>query len=202
MCPGGSVVAAASETGGVVTNGMSDYARSGPNANSAVAVSVGAEDFADPFAALAFQRRLEQAAYRAGGGGYRAPAQDMDSFLHNRPGLRVKRVTPSYPRGVVQADLSALLGQSFARCLQGGLRAMGKKLRGFDAPDAVLTGVESRTSSPIRILRHPETRQAYRAGGLYPCGEGAGYAGGIMSAAVDGLKTAVQIIETYRPLGG
>lgn len=199
MCPGGTVVAAASEEGGVVTNGMSDYARGGVNANSAIAVSVNAGDFADPFAAVAFQRGLEQAAFAAGGGSYRAPAQDVGSFLEERPGWRQGKVVPSYPRGVTGQDLSALLGRDIAACLHGGIAAFGKKLKGFDDAGAVLTGIETRTSSPLRIGRDGDTHEADGLAGLYPCGEGAGYAGGIMSAAVDGLKTALAVMARYAP---
>lgn len=200
MCPGGTVVAAASERGGVVTNGMSRYARGGVNANSAVAVSVKTTDFADPFAAIEYQRALERAAFMAGGGGFWAPAQDVGSFLASRAGLKAGRIEPSYPRGVTGGDLASLLGGEIARCLRGGIVFFGKKLQGFDCPDAVLTGLETRTSSPIRVVREQGSRQAVGAEGLYPCGEGAGYAGGIMSAAVDGLKSALAIIARYRPM--
>ncbi len=198
MCPGGTVVAAASEPGGVAVNGMSEYARDGKNANSAVVVSVLPEDFGgDPFAAVAFQRRLEQAAYEMGGGGFCAPAQDLQSLLDGRAGLRITRVEPSYPRGVCAGDFRALFGQALCGALVQGIRGMGRRLRGFDGGGALLTGVETRTSSPVRVARG-EARTAPGADGLYPCGEGAGYAGGIMSAAVDGLKTAAAIIERYR----
>lgn len=201
MCPGGIVVAAASETGGVVTNGMSDYARDGANANSAVAVTVEAAGFAGPFAAIEYQQALERAAYAAGGGAFGAPAQDVGSFLAQKPGLRIGRVAPSYPRGVRDGDLAALLGADIAGCLRDGITTFGKKLRGFDAPDALLTGLETRTSSPVRIVRDADSRQAVGLQGVYPCGEGAGYAGGIMSAAVDGVKSALAVMAVYRPFG-
>lgn len=197
MCPGGTVVAAATEAGGVVTNGMSRHARDGQNANSAVVVGVGEADFgAGPFAGIAFQRALEQAAHGAGGGDYAAPAQDVEAFLTGHARLE-SIISPSYPRGVRAADLGALLPPAIAEDLRGGLRAFGRKLPGFDK-NAVLTGLETRTSSPIRIPRD-ERRESLSLPGLYPCGEGAGYAGGIMSAAVDGIKTAKAIIERYRP---
>ena len=200
MCPGGTVVAAASESGGVVVNGMSEYARAGKNANSAVVVSVGPEDFGgDPFAAIAFQRRLEKAAYEMGGGGFCAPAQDLQSFLNGKAGLRITRVEPSYPRGVRPGALKELFGETLSGALAQGIRGMGRRLYGFDGGGALLTGVETRTSSPVRIERG-EDRTAPGAAGLYPCGEGAGYAGGIMSAAIDGLKTAAEIIGTYSSL--
>lgn len=198
MCPGGMVVAAASEAGGVVTNGMSRHARDGANANAAVVAGLDSADIGtdDPFAAIEFQRRLERAAYKAGGGGYAAPAEDVQSFLAGLGRLQ-SPVRPSYPRGVVATDLGALLPSSLTDALRGGLRAFGRKLPGFDR-EAVLTGLETRTSSPVRIPRGEE-RESPTLPGLYPCGEGAGYAGGIMSAAVDGIKTARAIIERYRP---
>ncbi len=200
MCPGGTVVPAASELGGVVVNGMSEYARDGKNANSAVVVEVGPDDFGgDPFEAIAFQRRLEQAAYAMGGGGYRAPAQDLQSLLDGRAGLRATRVQPSYARGIEPGDFRQLFGASITDTMCGGIRGMGRRLRGFDDGGALLTGVETRTSSPVRIERD-ENREAVGAPGVYPCGEGAGYAGGIMSAAVDGLRTAAALIERYKPV--
>ncbi|MEG2676958.1 MAG: hypothetical protein RR933_02460 [Oscillospiraceae bacterium] len=200
MCPGGTVVAAASESGGVVVNGMSEYSRGGKNANSAVAVSVSPSDFgSDPFDALRFQRELEQTAFRLGENSYRAPAQDFESFKNSKPGLKISSVEPTYPIGVAESDFTKLFGQKISKTLALGITELGKKLRGFDSLSAVLTGVETRTSSPIRIMRDELSREATRLHGLYPCGEGAGYAGGIMSAAVDGLKSASSIIEKYKP---
>lgn len=197
MCPGGSVVAAASEEGGVVTNGMSLYRRDGENANAALVVSVSPADFGPgALAGVAFQRRLERAAFRAGGGGFRAPAQSAGAFL-GRPESG-PRVAPTYPRGVEEADLAALFPAELSELLRDGLRAFGRRLRGFDAPGALLTGVETRTSSPARIPRG-ETGEAPGVAGLYPAGEGAGYAGGIMSAAVDGLRAAEAVMARYRP---
>lgn len=199
MCPGGQVVAAASEEGGVVTNGMSYHARNGANANAAVVVSVDGRDFGqDPLRAVQWQRQLEQAAYRAGGGGYSAPAQTLDSFMEGGARLNLGRVQPTYPRGVVPADLGGLLGQELADAMRIGLRAFGRKLPGYDAPDTVLTGLETRTSSPVRLPRGQDY-QAVALQGLYPCGEGAGYAGGIMSAAVDGVRVARAIAQEYDP---
>lgn len=199
MCPGGQVVAGASEENAVVTNGMSYHARDGKNANAAVVVSVNEQDFGgDAEKAIAFQRKLERAAYAAGGGAYGAPACDMQSFLQGKKGLHIGRVTPTYPRGVAEADLGALLPEPLAQALRGGLQAFNKKLAGYTAADAVLTGLETRTSSPLRMLRG-EDFQAQGLTGVYPCGEGAGYAGGIVSAAVDGVRAAQQIISVYKP---
>jgi len=202
MCPGGTVMAAASEAGGVVTNGMSLHARSGPNANAALVAGVGPEDFGpDPFAGIAFQQLLERAAFAAGGKDYTAPAETAGSFAAGEGQLRLGSVQPSYPRGVRAADLGALFPAGIAGALRGGLAAFGRKLPGFDAPHAVLTGVESRTSSPVRMPRG-EGLESLDIPGLWPCGEGAGYAGGIMSAAVDGIRVARQIAERYRPGAG
>lgn len=190
MCPGGMVVPAASEREMVVTNGMSNYARDGRNANAALVVSVDTQDYgSEPLAGMAFQRRLESAAYLAGGGGYVAPVQTVDCFLQQRAGLSLDRVEPTYARGVQAADFSALLPDTVVDMLRKGLQVFDRKLAGFAAPDAVLTGLETRTSSPVRIPRG-EDMQACGIRGLYPCGEGAGYAGGIVSAAVDGVRAA------------
>lgn len=202
MCPGGTVCAAASEAGGVVTNGMSLHARDGRNANAAVVVSVDGKDFGDnPAEAVAFQRRLEQAAYRAGGGAYRAPAETVGSFLEGRGRLELGAVQPTYPRGVVPCDLGSLLPGELAGALREGLTAFGRKLAAYRAPDAVLTGLETRTSSPVRLLRGDDL-QCTALPGLYPCGEGAGYAGGIMTAAVDGLRCASALIAAHAPAAG
>ncbi len=199
MCPGGQVVASASEEGGVVTNGMSYHARDGKNANAAVAVSVSGKDFdEDPRKAIAFQRTLEQKAFAAGasGGAYAAPAQNIQSFLEGTNRLRIGSVQPTYDRGVVGADLGALLPTELAQTLRAGLRAYERKIAGYTAKDAILTGLETRTSSPVRLVRGDDFVST-QLGGLYPCGEGAGYAGGIMSAAVDGLRVAKAICERY-----
>ena len=204
MCPGGQVVASASERGRVVTNGMSYHARSGKNANAAVVVSVGGEDFGgDPRRAIAFQRELEAKAYAAGrsAGEYAAPAENIQSFLEGRGQLSIGRVQPTYDRGVTAADLGALLPTELADTLRAGLRAYERKIAGYTAPEAILTGLETRTSSPVRLKREEDFECAQLAG-LYPCGEGAGYAGGIMSAAVDGLRVARAIISRYSPAEG
>ena len=200
MCPGGRVVASASEESRVVTNGMSFHARDGKNANAAVVVSVDGADFGqDPLRAIAFQRELEQKAYQAGrtAGPYAAPAENIGSFLAGRGRLEIGSVQPTYDRGVTAADLGALLPGELADTLRAGLRAFGHKIAGYTAPDAILTGLETRTSSPVRLARGADL-QCEAMPGLYPCGEGAGYAGGIMSAAVDGLRAARAVCETYR----
>ncbi|MEA4912256.1 MAG: hypothetical protein VB092_06590 [Oscillospiraceae bacterium] len=199
MCPGGSVVPAASERGGVVTNGMSNYRRDGVNANAALVVSVDGADFGgDPFAAMDYQRTLEQKAFSMAGGDYRAPACDVGGFLAERVSLRPGRVAPSYARGVTACDFDALLGRQLTQTMRAGLRAFSKKLACFGDGGAVLTGPETRTSSPVRIARG-EAREADGVRGVYPCGEGAGYAGGIMSAAVDGIKSALAVMERFAP---
>ena len=203
MCPGGQVVAAASEAGGVVTNGMSYHARAGRNANAAVVAGVGPADFGgDPRRAIAFQRALEARAFAAGraGGLYAAPAENVVSFLEGRGELKVGRVVPTYDRGVAPADLGSLLPAELAGALRAGLRAFDRKLAGYTAPEAILTGLETRTSSPVRLERGADY-VCTQLQGLYPCGEGAGYAGGIMSAAVDGLRAAAAIVGRYRPAG-
>lgn len=197
MCPGGTVVAAASEPGRLVTNGMSVFARNGVNANSALLVGVGPADYGSegPLAGVEFQRRLEEAAFRLGGGGYRAPAQRVGDFLARRPSAGFGSVEPTYPRGVVPSSLDGCLPEFLADAMREGILAMEKHLRGFSMPDAVLTAVETRSSSPVRLLRG-EDLQSVSAAGLYPCGEGAGYAGGIVSAAVDGIRCAEKILES------
>ena len=195
MCPGGYVVAAASEEGGVVTNGMSELARDGENINGGLLVSVTPEDFGgtDVLAGVAFQRRLEEAAYALGGGGYAAPAQTVGDFLAHRPSIGPGRVTPTYRPAVRWCDLHDCLPPFVCAALEEALPLLEKKLHGFAAPDAVLTAVETRSSSPVRIVRDDTYQTALR--GLYPCGEGAGYAGGILSAAADGMRCAEQIIK-------
>jgi hypothetical protein len=201
MCPGGQVVASASEAGHVVTNGMSYHARSGQNANAAVVVGVNGEDFGgDARRAIEFQRELERRAYEAArsAGPYAAPAETMGSFLEGRGKLELGRVQPTYDRGVAPADLGALLPRELAEAMRAGLRAYERKIAGYTAPDVVLTGLETRTSSPVRLPRG-EDYQCTQLAGLYPCGEGAGYAGGIMSAAVDGLRVAKAVCGCYCP---
>ena len=199
MCPGGVVVPSVSEAGHLCVNGMSEHARAERNANSAVVVQVTQADCgADPLSGLAFQRRWEKAAYRIAGG-YTAPVQRVEDFLHRRRTRAFGAVKPSYPRGVVGADLHDCLPPFITDGIGQGLSAFGRRLKGFDGPDALLTGVEMRTSAPVRILRQPETLQAMHLSGLYPAGEGAGYAGGIVSAAADGVKAAYHIIAQIAP---
>ena len=195
MCPGGQVVAAASEEGGVVTNGMSYHARGGVNANSAVLVGVPA--FARALDGVAFQRRLEHAAFALGGGDYRAPAQLVGDFIKGVPSRQLGEIEPTYQPGVTLCDLRECLPDAIYQPLSRGLSEMGRRLPGFDRYDAVLTGVESRSSSPVRIARD-ETLQSISLPGLYPCGEGAGYAGGILSAAADGVRCAEAVLKPYQ----
>ena len=201
MCPGGVVVAAASEPGRVVTNGMSEYARSAPNATSALLVGVAPADFGGdrPLAGVEFQRRFEAAAFQAGGGAFRAPAQLLKDFLAGRPSDALGSVAPSYPRGVTPGDLGTCLPPYVIETLRAAIPVWARKLQGFDLADAVLTGVETRSSSPVRIVRDENGEASL--GGLYPAGEGAGYAGGIVSAAVDGLRAAEAVIRRYAPPG-
>ena len=240
MCPGGEVVCAASEPEGVVVNGMSRFARDGQNANSALLVGVGPEDFdgEDPLAGVKLQREMEQAAYRtaiaAGGEPYQAPAQTVGDFLAHRAGGPSKQVKPTYARGVAWCDLRECLPPFVARAMEQALPQLDRRLHGFADPQAVLTGVETRSSSPVRIVRGKNMQAQLAAApapdrvqsgaqtqapsgspaasgspadaaapepetGLYPCGEGAGYAGGIMSAACDGLRVASALVESLRP---
>ncbi len=202
MCPGGTVVAAASEHGGVVTNGMSFHARDGANANSALCVSVTPEDLdgSGIFAGIAFQQSLERAAFAAAGG-YTAPVELLGDFLAGiKPHSRPQRVKPTYPVGYEIYNLRTLLPPFIGDTLAAAIPQFAKKLRGFDSRDAVLTGVETRTSSPLKIPRDDATLCSLGIDGLIPCGEGAGYAGGIMSAAVDGIRAAEAIMARYRPL--
>ena len=196
VCPGGEVVAAASEEKRVVTNGMSEFARDGENINGGLLVSVTPEDFPsdDTLAGVQFQRELEDAAYRLGGGNYAAPAQRVEDFLKHRPSTGAGKVVPTYLPSVRWCDLHSCLPPFVCEALEEGIPMLGKKLKGFDAPDAVLTAVETRSSSPVRIVRDNLSFQSALRG-LYPCGEGAGYAGGIMSAAADGLRVAERILE-------
>lgn len=199
MCPGGQVVAAQSEPDAIVTNGMSYHARNGKNANSAIVVSVNPSDFptSDALAGIAFQRQIEQQAFRATGS-YRAPCQTVGDFLQGKVTKKHRRVAPTYPIGVQYTTLEGILPDFVVYQMQNGLRQFGRKIRGFDVADALLTGPETRTSSPVRITRL-ENRHSRDIAGLIPCGEGAGYAGGIMSAAVDGISCAQEILRTFRP---
>jgi uncharacterized FAD-dependent dehydrogenase len=190
MCPGGTVVAATSEAGHVVTNGMSQYSRNERNANSGIVVGVTPEDYpGNPLAGIGFQRQLEAKAFKLGGETYQAPGQLVGDFLANRPSSAFGTVLPSYTPGVHLGDLSTALPDYAIAALREALPAFDRKIKGFAMNDAVLTGVETRTSSPIRIKRNAHF-QSINTQGLYPAGEGAGYAGGILSAAVDGIKVA------------
>ena len=198
MCPGGVVIAAASEEGGVVVNGMSEHARDAKNSNSALLVGVEPSDFGSdhPLAGFDFQRRMEQAAYCLGGGDYRAPAQLVGDFLRKRASTQWGDVQPSYLPGVTLCDLHECLPSFVSHSLREALPLFGRKLSGFDRADAVLTGVESRSSSPVRVLRDDKGQSAVV--GVYPCGEGAGYAGGILSAAVDGMRCAEWVLAQLK----
>lgn len=194
MCPGGSVVAAASEPETVVTNGMSNHMRDGKNANSALLVSVLPSDFSDNdiFAGMRFQKKLEKAAFFLGGASYRAPVQTVSDFLRGQKSISLGNVEPTYPIGVTPSDLGKLFPLFITNSLKEGIVLIDRKIHSFALPDAVLTAVESRSSSPVRIVRGENLQSNIR--GLYPCGEGAGYAGGIMSAAVDGIRVAEKIL--------
>ena len=210
MCPGGTVVAATSEVGRVVTNGMSQYSRLERNANAGIVVGIEPKDFgADektPLAGLAFQRNIESIAYQLGGESYFAPGQLVGDFLAGRASQKLGEVKPSYKPGVKLTDLTGnhattVLPPYAIEAIQEALPEFGKQIKGFDRPDALLTGVETRTSAPIRIRRHVEKDalafQSVNTAGLYPAGEGAGYAGGIMSAAIDGIKVAEALAKHY-----
>ncbi|MGZ8225768.1 MAG: NAD(P)/FAD-dependent oxidoreductase [Methylococcaceae bacterium] len=190
MCPGGTVVAATSEAGHVVTNGMSQYSRNERNANSGIVVGITPDDYpGHPLAGIDFQRKWEANAYQLGGKTYQAPGQLVGDFLAKRPSTELGSVQPSYTPGVHLCDLETALPDYAIVAIREALPAFDKKIKGFAMHDAILTGVETRTSSPIRIKRN-ESYQSINTQGLYPAGEGAGYAGGILSAAVDGIKVA------------
>ncbi|WUR14487.1 NAD(P)/FAD-dependent oxidoreductase [[Empedobacter] haloabium] len=191
MCPGGTVVAAASEPGRVVTNGMSQYSRAERNANSAIVVSISPEDYpGHPLAGIEFQRRLEEKAFELGGGNYSAPGQLMGDFVAGKPSTEFGAVIPSYKPAVHLTDLATILPDYAVEALREAFPAFDKQVRGYFKHDAVLTGLETRTSSPIRIKRRDDDLQSLNTRGLFPAGEGAGYAGGILSAGVDGIKVA------------
>jgi hypothetical protein len=194
MCPGGTVVAAASEHGGVVTNGMSQYSRNERNANAAIVVGIDPEkDYPNhPLAGIDLQRKLEQRAYELGGGDYQAPAQLVGDFLKNKPSRELGDVIPSYKPGIKLGDLTQALPEFANEAIREAIPEFNKKIQGFAMNDAILTGVETRTSSPICIKRD-KSFQSINTKGLYPSGEGAGYAGGIFSAAIDGIKVAEAI---------
>ncbi len=198
MCPGGWVVAATSEAGGVVTNGMSRFAREGANANAAFLVSVAPTDFEDdhPLAGVRFQQRWERAAFELGGRAFRAPAQLMGDFLQGVSSSAAGAVQPTYPLGVEYTDLARCLPEFVVSSLREAAPLLDRRMRGFATADALLTGVETRSSSPVRVVRDDALQSNLR--GVYPCGEGAGYAGGIMSAAVDGMRCAEAVLSRYR----
>ncbi|HBD64988.1 MAG TPA: hypothetical protein DC038_11215 [Clostridiales bacterium] len=201
MCPGGVVTASASEKGGVVTNGMSFHERDLENANSAVVVSINPEDFGgeeNPLAGIEFQREFERKAFELGGSSYHAPVQLFKDFKEKRVSTAFGEIYPTYRPGATFANLWECLPAYVCESLSEGITAFGKWLDNYDRDDAVLTGVETRTSSPLRITRDDDLQSNVR--GIYPCGEGSGYAGGIMSAAIDGLKVAEQIIKTYKTM--
>ena len=209
MCPGGEVVAAASEEKRLVTNGMSLFARDRANANSALVVAVGPDDFAAlagmngsaencPLSGMEFQRHYEELAYNLGGGGYVAPVQLIGDFLQDKVSTKLGSIEPSYKPGYEFKDLRNCLPAAVIDTLKDGLITFDRKIKGFAKADGILTGIETRTSAPVRIERN-ERLQSISAEGLYPAGEGAGYAGGIMSAAVDGLKVAESIMKEYAP---
>jgi uncharacterized FAD-dependent dehydrogenase len=194
MCPGGEVIACSSESGGIVTNGMSRYSRNHPNANSALLVGVTPRDFGstNPLAGIEFQWKWERKAFETGGNNYFAPVQLVGDFLSGRPSNSLGEVCPSYTPGITPCDLAECLPGFVVETLRLVISQMDKKLNGFAMNDAVMTAIESRSSSPIRIVRD-ETFQSPAIKGLYPAGEGAGYAGGIISTAVDGIKIAEAI---------
>ena len=199
MCPGGQVVAATSEPNCVVTNGMSQYSRAERNANAGIVVNVSPEDFGgtnDPLAGIAFQRRLEAHAFELGGNNYEAPGQLVGDFLAGHPSTQLGRVTPSYQPGVHLTDLSTALPDFAIAAIREAIPAFDRQIRGFAMPDAVLTGVETRTSSPLRIPRGDDL-QSVNIKGLYPAGEGAGYAGGILSAGIDGIRVAEAVARAF-----
>ena len=192
MCPGGTVVAATSEAGRVVTNGMSQYSRNERNANAGIVVGISPEeDFpGGPLAGVELQERLEEHAFALGGGDYCAPGQLVGDFLRRTPSRVLGKVQPSYQPGVLLGDLASALPPYAIDAIREALPVFGKQIHGFDRDDAVLTGIETRTSSPLRITRDNDSLQSLNTRGLYPAGEGAGYAGGILSAGVDGIKVA------------
>ena len=198
MCPGGEVVAAASEPGGVVTNGASLSARNGRNANAALLVNIEPDDLPgdNPLAGMHLQRSCEQRAFELGGGAYRAPAQTVGDFLSRQPSTGHRRIEPTYPRGVTWGSLEGILPAHVTETLREGIPVLGRKLKGYDDPDAVLTAPETRSSSPVTVVRDRANCVSVSTPGLYPCGEGAGYAGGIMSAATDGIRCAQALLST------
>ena len=195
MCPGGKVVATSSEEGTIVTNGMSEFARNEENANSAVLVNVVPDDFKgeSPLEGIYFQKDLEEKAFKLGGSNYYAPIQRVEDFINNKKTEKIGSIKPSYKPGVTMSNLNEILPEFVSTTLKEGLQYFDTKIKGFANPDSILTGVETRSSSPVRIIRDESMMSNIK--GIYPCGEGAGYAGGIMTAAVDGIKVAIAILE-------
>lgn len=201
MCPGGTVVAATSEPGRVVTNGMSQYSRNERNANSAIVVGITPADYPEhALAGIDFQRRLESLAYELGGANYNAPGQLVGDFLAKKASTELGSVIPSYKPGITLCDLAAALPAYAIEAIREALPAFDKQIKGFASNDAIITGVETRTSSPIRIKRNDADLQSVNTHGLYPAGEGAGYAGGILSAAIDGIKVAEAVALSIQKL--
>lgn len=194
MCPGGTVIASSSEPETIVTNGMSVYARNGENANSAVLVNVTPNDFKgeSPLEGMYFQKDLEQKAFKLGGSNYNAPIQRFEDFENNVKSTHIGEIKPTYKPGVTLSNLNEILPDFISKTLVEGIKYFDKSIKGFAHPDAILTGVETRSSSPVQITRNENKQSNIK--GLYPCGEGAGYAGGIMSAAVDGIKCAIAVL--------
>lgn len=194
MCPGGTVIASSSEPETIVTNGMSVYARNGENANSAVLVNVTPNDFKgeSPLEGMYFQKDLEQKAFKLGGSNYNAPIQRFEDFENNVKSTHIGEIKPTYKPGVTLSNLNEILPDFISKTLIEGIKYFDKSIKGFAHPDAILTGVETRSSSPVQITRNENKQSNIK--GLYPCGEGAGYAGGIMSAAVDGIKCAIAVL--------
>ena len=189
-------MASSSDEGEIVTNGMSKFARDGENANSAVLVSVTPDDFKgdSPLEGIYFQRDLEKKAFELGGSNFNAPIQRVGDFLNNKKTTFIGEVKPTYKPGVTMSNLQEIMPDYVVKTMQEGLLDFDKKIKGFANDDAILTGLETRSSSPVRIVRDTETLEA-NIKGIYPCGEGAGYAGGIMTAAMDGIKCALQILN-------
>ena len=195
MCPGGVVMPSSSENNEIVTNGMSKFARDGENANSAILVNVTPEDFKgdSPLEGIYFQKELEEKAFKLGGSNFYAPIQKVGDFFENKKTTEIGEVKPTYKPGVTMSNLQEILPDYVINTLKEGLIDFDRKIKGFADKDAILTGVETRSSSPVRIIRDGEYESNIK--GIYPCGEGAGYAGGIMTAAMDGIKCAIKILE-------
>lgn len=196
MCPGGEVIASSSEEGTIVTNGMSTFARNGINANSAILVNITPEDVGEgenPLKGIEFQKKLEESAFKLGGNNYYAPIQRVEDFINNEKSVIIGEIKPTYKPGVTLSNLNDILPDFVSKTLKEGIIYFDKKINGFANPNAILTGVETRSSSPVTILRNEKLQSNIE--GIYPCGEGAGYAGGITSAGADGIRCAVEICK-------